>query len=68
MTSHLLQITNNTLNTFSTQTFLAATSNGKADESINTRIGKTRQMFCVLKPIWNNTNISLKIKARIFNR
>ena len=40
---------------------------GGADADVKTRIGKARQAFTSLKPIWSSTRISLKTKLRLFN-
>ena len=36
-------------------------------EDIKSRIGKARDVFFTLKPVWNNMNILLKTKLTIFN-
>ena len=43
-----------------------ATSDGGADEDVKSRIGKARQAFNTLSPMWNSTSISTKSKLRIF--
>ena len=40
---------------------------GGTNEDIKSRIGKARQAFIALKPIWNSTEISNKTKIRLFN-
>ena len=42
------------------------TSDGGADEDVKSRIGKARQAFNTLRPVWNSTSISIKTKLRIF--
>ena len=42
------------------------TSDGGADEVVKSRIGKARQPFNTLRPVWNSTSISTKTKLRIF--
>jgi len=42
------------------------TSDGGADEDVKSRIGKARQTFNTLRPVWNSTSISIKTKLRIF--
>ena len=42
------------------------TSDGGADEDVKSRIGKARQAFNTLSPVWNSTSISTKTKLRIF--
>ncbi|KAL9960159.1 hypothetical protein ACROYT_G033572 [Oculina patagonica] len=40
---------------------------GGADADVKTRIGKARQAFIALKPVWRSKRISLKTKLRLFN-
>jgi hypothetical protein len=40
---------------------------GGADADVKTRIGKARQAFTSLKPVWSSKRISLKTKIRLFN-
>lgn len=42
------------------------TSDGGADEDVKSRIGKARQAFNTLRPVWNSTSISTKTKLQIF--
>ena len=38
------------------------TSDGGTDEDVKSRIGKARQAFNTLRPVWNSTSISVKTK------
>ena len=40
---------------------------GGADADVKARIGKARQAFTSLKPIWNSKKISLKTKLKLYN-
>ena len=40
---------------------------GGADADVKTRIGKTRQVFTSLKPVWSCKRISLRIKNKPLN-
>ena len=40
---------------------------GGTDEDIQARIAKARHAFATLRPVWNNKNIHLHTKVRIFN-
>jgi hypothetical protein len=40
---------------------------GGTDEDVRSRINKARQAFVTLKPVWNNKNLSLQTKLRVFN-
>ena len=39
---------------------------GGTDEDIQVRIGKTRQAFAMLRPIWRSTALTTKTKLRVF--
>ena len=39
---------------------IIVTPDGGADEDVKTRIGKARQTFNTLRPVWNSTSISIK--------
>jgi len=39
---------------------------GGTDEDIQARIGKTRQAFAMLRPIWRSTALTTKTKLRVF--
>ena len=39
---------------------------GDADEDIQARIGKARQVFRMLRPMWRSTALTTKIKLRVF--
>ena len=39
---------------------------GGTDEDIQTRIGKARQAFTMLRPIWRSTALIIKTKLRVF--
>ena len=43
------------------------TSHGGADEDVKSRIGKARQPFNILRPVWHSTSMSIKTKLRIFS-
>ena len=38
-----------------------------ADADVKERIGKARQAFTSLKPIWSSKKISLKTKLKLYN-
>ena len=40
------------------------TSDGGADEDVKSRIGKARQVFNTLRPVWNSLSISTKTTSR----
>lgn len=40
---------------------------GGTDEDIRTQLGKARQLFNTLEPLWNSTLLSTKNKVRLFN-
>ena len=42
------------------------TSDRGADEDVKRRIGKARQAFNMLRPVWNSSLIPINIKLRIF--
>jgi len=42
------------------------TSDRGADQDVKSRIGKARQVFNTLRPVWNTRSISIKTKLRIF--
>ena len=39
---------------------------GGTDEDIQARIGKARQAFAMLRPIWQSTALTTKTKPRVF--
>ena len=39
---------------------------GGTDEDIKARIGKARQAFAMLRPIWRSTALTTKTKLRVF--
>ena len=43
-----------------------ASNKGSTDEDIQARIGKARQAFAMLRPIWRSTTLTTKTKLRVF--
>ncbi|CAH8463514.1 unnamed protein product, partial [Heterobilharzia americana] len=50
-------------------TYLGSTvsTTGGTDEDVKVRIGKARQAFISLKPVWRSSALSMRNKIRIFN-
>ena len=40
--------------------------NGRTDEGIQERIGRVRQAFAMLRPVWRSTALTTKTKLRVF--
>lgn len=40
---------------------------GGTDEDIQARIGKARQAFAMLRPIWRSTALTTRTKLRVFS-
>lgn len=43
------------------------TTDGGTDDDVNSRLGKARAAFNILRPVWNSRSISQNTKIRIFN-
>jgi len=41
-------------------------SNGSCEKDVKVRIGKAAAVFCKMRKIWRNSNISLKVKTRLY--
>jgi len=42
-------------------------TSGGTEKDFRSRIGKARHIFTTLKPIWNNKNMCLPTKLKLFN-
>ena len=64
-----ITLDNEALDDVSSFTYLGSviSTDGGSERDVQTRIGKARSAFLLLKTLWRSKNLSLKTKLRIFN-